>query len=105
MYYTKKVVPSMALRKLITISVPPQLLKKAERIAVQENRTKSELVREALRLYIDTSEVRRRTIREQVAALMDRVQARTQGVPPQQIRKLIREAVAAARRATPSVKA
>ncbi len=88
----------MALRKLVTISVPPQLLKKAERVADQENRTKSELVREALRLYIDTSEVRRRTMREQVAAIMDRVQARTRGVPPQEIRRLIREAVAAARR-------
>ena len=95
----------MALRKLMTISVPPQLLKKAERVAVQENRTKSELVREALRLYIDTSEVRRRATREQLAAFLDRVQARTRGVPLQEIRRLIREAVAAARRATPPVKA
>src|SRR5574337_610955 len=101
MYYKKKGVPPMALRKLITISVPPQLLKKAERVAVQENRTKSELVREALRLYIDTSEVRRRTTREQLAALINRVQARTRGVPSFEIRRLIREAVAAARRATP----
>jgi metal-responsive CopG/Arc/MetJ family transcriptional regulator len=95
----------MALRKLITISVPPQLLKKAEQVAVQENRTKSELVREALRLYIDTSEVRRRVTREQLTALTDRVQVRTRGVPSLEIRRLIREAVVAARRATPPVKA
>ena len=91
----------MGLRKLITISVPPQLLKKAERVAAEENRTKSELVREALRLYIDTSEVRQRANREQVARLIDRVQARTRRVPSLEIRRLIREAVGAARRSTP----
>ncbi|MFA5026815.1 MAG: ribbon-helix-helix domain-containing protein [Candidatus Methylomirabilota bacterium] len=95
----------MAERKLITISVPPQLLDKAERLAVQENRSKSELVREALRLYIDTSEVRRRTTREQLAPLLDRVQSRTRAVPSLEIRRLIREAVRAARRPAPPVKA
>ncbi len=95
----------MAERKLITISVSPQLLDKAERLAAQENRTKSELVREALRLYIDTSELRRRTTREQLAPLLDRVQTRTLAVPPLEIRRLIREAVRAARRTAPSVKA
>ncbi len=93
--------PRMGLRKLMTISVPPQLLKKAERVAAQENRTKSELVREALRLYIETSEVRRRATREQLARLIDRVQARTRGVPSREIRRLVREAVGAARRSTP----
>ena len=81
------------------------MVSKAERVAVQENRTKSELVREALRLYIDTSEIRRRATREQLTGLMDRVQARTRGVPSLEIRRLIREAVAAARRATPPGKA
>jgi CopG family transcriptional regulator/antitoxin EndoAI len=36
-----------------TISLPPRLLKEAERTAKEEDRTKSELVREALRMYIE----------------------------------------------------
>ncbi|MCK4554009.1 ribbon-helix-helix protein, CopG family [Candidatus Parcubacteria bacterium] len=38
--------------KLITISILPDLLKKAEKLAKEEDRTKSELFREALRMYI-----------------------------------------------------
>lgn len=88
----------MGSRKLITISLPPQLLKKAEEIAEQENRTKSELLREALRFYIDTGQVRRRVARERLFSLIARVQTRTQGVPAKKIRKIIREAVEEARR-------
>lgn len=88
----------MGTRKLITISLSPELLKKAERVAQQEHRTKSELLREALRFYIDTNEVRRSTARERLFALIDRVQTRVRGVPPREIRKLVREAVEAARR-------
>lgn len=36
-----------------TVSLPPGLVKKAERTAKEENRTKSELVREALRMYLE----------------------------------------------------
>ena len=36
-----------------TVSLPPNLLRDAERAAKEEDRTKSELVREALRLYIE----------------------------------------------------
>ena len=36
-----------------TISLPPALVREAERAAKEENRTKSELVREALRIYLD----------------------------------------------------
>lgn len=88
----------MGSRKLITISLPPQLLKKAEEIAEQENRTKSELLREALRFYIDTSQIRRRARRERLFDLIAQVQARTARVPPKEIRKVIREAVEEARR-------
>lgn len=98
MYYNKKEVPVVGTRKLITISLPPRLLKEAKRIAEQENRTKSELLREALRFYIETSEVRRRATRERLFALIDQAQARTKGVPPQEIRKVVRDAVEAARR-------
>jgi predicted transcriptional regulator len=99
MYYNREEAPIVGTRKLITISLPPELLKKAEHVAQQENRTKSELLREALRFYIDTNEVRRRAARERLFALIDRVQARTRSVPPREIRKLVREAVEAARRA------
>jgi len=89
----------MGTRKLITISLPPQLLKKAEQVAAQENRTKSELLREALRFYIDTTEVRKKASRERLFGLIDEIQARTRGVEPRTIRQVIREAVEAARRA------
>ena len=46
----------MRTTKLITISILPNLLKKAEKIAKNENRTRSELFREALRMYIEEKE-------------------------------------------------
>ncbi len=49
----------MRTTKLITISIFPELLKEAERIAKEENRTRSELIREALRRYISEREWRR----------------------------------------------
>ena len=42
----------MRMTRTWTISLPPALLREAERTAKEERRTKSELVREALRLYI-----------------------------------------------------
>ena len=88
----------MGTRKLITISVPPPLLKRAEQVAREEHRTKSELLREALRFYVDTREVRKTAMRERTLALIDEIQNRTKGVPPKEIRKVISEAVDAARR-------
>lgn len=38
--------------KILSLSLPPELLKQANRMAKQEGRTKSELFREALRRYI-----------------------------------------------------
>lgn len=49
----------MRTTKLITISIFPELLKEAEKIAKEENRTRSELIREALRRYIAEREWRR----------------------------------------------
>ncbi len=43
----------MRTTKTWTISLPPKLVREAERGAKEENRTKSELVREALRFYLD----------------------------------------------------
>ena len=89
----------MATRKLITISLPPLLLKQAEQLAREERRTKSELLREAFRFYVETRAVRRTAMRERALAVIDAVHARTQGVGSNEIRTIVREAVAAARRA------
>ena len=43
----------MRVTKTWTISLPPKLVREAERTAKEENRTKSELVREALRFYLE----------------------------------------------------
>jgi predicted transcriptional regulator len=67
-------------------------------IAGEENRTTSELLREALRFYVDTREVRQAAMRDRVAMLIDDIQGRIEGVPPREIRKVVREAVEAARR-------
>ena len=38
-------------RRIINISMPPALAKRVEKVAKEENRTKSELLREAFRRY------------------------------------------------------
>ena len=38
-------------RSIINISVPPAMAKRIEKLAKEENRTKSELLREAFRTY------------------------------------------------------
>lgn len=38
-------------RSIINVSMPPALAKRVERVAREENRTKSELLREAFRVY------------------------------------------------------
>lgn len=42
--------------KILTLSLPPEMVKELERIAKEENRTRSELFREALRQYIASKE-------------------------------------------------
>lgn len=42
--------------KVLTVSLPQEMFKKAEKIAKNENRTRSELFREALRQYIASRE-------------------------------------------------
>jgi Arc/MetJ-type ribon-helix-helix transcriptional regulator len=74
------------------------VLKRAERIARDEHRSKSDLLRDALRLYVKSKAVRQTATREQAIAVVDRVQARTRRTPPKAIRKIIREAIDAARR-------
>lgn len=42
----------MRTSKILSLSLPPALLREAERVAKKEGRTKSELFREALRRYL-----------------------------------------------------
>jgi CopG family transcriptional regulator / antitoxin EndoAI len=44
------------LTKLISFSIMPDFLREVEKVAKEENRTKSELIREALRRYIEDRE-------------------------------------------------
>jgi len=43
----------MRTTRVLSLSLPPDLVREAERIAKQEGRTRSELFREALRRYIE----------------------------------------------------
>jgi len=43
---------AMRTSKVLSLSLPPKLLREAERVAKKEGRTKSELFREALRRYV-----------------------------------------------------
>jgi CopG family transcriptional regulator/antitoxin EndoAI len=43
----------MRITKVMTLSLPPEMVKEVERLTKEENRTKSELFREALRKYIN----------------------------------------------------
>ena len=42
--------------KVMTVSLPQEMFKKAEKLAKEENRTRSELFREALRQYMASRE-------------------------------------------------
>ncbi|HWP81083.1 MAG TPA: ribbon-helix-helix domain-containing protein [Bacteroidota bacterium] len=57
--------------KVVTFSIPPRLLREAEKMAKKEQRTRSEVVRDALRLYLDLQSDKgfRRAVRERAAAL------------------------------------
>jgi len=48
----------MRTTKLITISLPADLLKEIEKLARKEHRTRSEFVRETLRQYLAKEELR-----------------------------------------------
>jgi len=82
---------------VVTVSLPAELASRADEIAKEESRTRSELLREALRLYIHTRDVRRKVVNRELSALVDRVQRRTRRESPARVRSLIREAVQAVR--------
>jgi CopG family transcriptional regulator / antitoxin EndoAI len=57
--------------KVVTVSMPPRLLRDTEKLAKREQRTKSELMRDALRLYLDLQSDKgfRRALRQRAATL------------------------------------
>jgi metal-responsive CopG/Arc/MetJ family transcriptional regulator len=82
---------------VITVTLPAELASRADEVAKEESRTRSELLREALRLYIDTRDVRRSAVNQELSALVDRVQGRQRQESPARIRSLVREAIRAVR--------
>lgn len=68
----------------ISITLPPQMLKQATKIALEEGRTQSELFREALRQYIVQSTFRRISLKAQK-------QAKAIGLKQSDVNKLIKE--------------
>lgn len=88
----------MSTRKLVTISLSPRLLAEALHAAERERRTKSEFFREAVRFYLENGAAQRKAVREQFFSFVDRAQERTKGASRLRVRRLIREAVQAARK-------
>ncbi len=74
----------MRARKVTSLSLPPKLLREAERLAWREGRTRSELFREALRRYVADS--RWRDLQE-----FGRAQARKLGIKESDVERLVRE--------------
>lgn len=74
----------MRTSRILSLSLPPALLREAERAAKQEGRTKSELFREALRRYIQ--ERRWAELRRYGAQ-----QARRLGIKETDVQRLIEE--------------
>jgi len=83
--------------KLLTISLPPALYVMATRVAKEEGRTKSELLREALREYLLTRDVRQ-DARKRLFATLEGVWARNKDGDAEKVEQVVREAVSAVRR-------
>lgn len=71
--------------KTLSVTLPPEMLSRAERLARKENRTMSELVREALRYY-----ERQRWWEETTA--YGQARARALGIDEQDIERLVHQA-------------
>ena len=74
----------MRTSKVTSLSLPPKLLREAERLARREGRTKSELLREALRRYVADS--RWRELQE-----FGRSQSRKLRIKESDVERLIQE--------------
>jgi CopG family transcriptional regulator / antitoxin EndoAI len=55
----------------VLISMPEEFLTKIDKIAENEQRSRSELIREALRSYILTSRIRENSLATKNAAILD----------------------------------
>ena len=77
----------------ITISLLPELVEKVNRIAKEEKRSRSDLMREALRCYLRDRE------RERAFRRLDGIWEKTQNDDPAWIENEVNEAVKAARQA------
>ncbi len=74
----------MRTTRVTSLSLPPKLLREAERLARREGRTRSELFQGALRRYVADS--RWRNLQE-----FGRAQARKLGIKESDIERLVRE--------------
>jgi len=74
----------MATPQKTPLHLPPRLLREAERIARQEGRTKSDLLRDAVRRYV--LESRWRALQE-----FGRVQARKLGLKETDVERIVQE--------------
>ncbi len=77
-------VDAMSTAKVISLSVSPKLAREAERVAKQEGRTRSELVREALIIYL--AESKWRELRKYGAA-----QVKKLGITEDDVERLVGE--------------
>jgi predicted DNA-binding protein len=79
----------------VSITLPPDMLKRAKKLAGKENRTMSELIREALRRYeqaASPAEIRRQALVEFRRVLADvREDARVAGIARLTTRQLDKE--------------
>lgn len=74
----------MRTTKIVSLSLPPAMLREAERVAKKEGRTKSELFREALRRYLQEEKLR------ELQRYGER-QSRSLGLQPADVERLVEE--------------
>ncbi len=55
----------------VLISMPEEFLTKIDKVADEENRTRSELIREALRTYISKQKIRNNTLADKNAKILE----------------------------------
>lgn len=55
----------------VLISMPEEFLTKIDKVADEENRTRSELIREALRTYISKQKIRNNSLADKNAKILE----------------------------------
>jgi len=78
--------------KLVTISMPPELLEKAEQLARKENRTRSEFFRETVRQYLARGKYQiLQKEREEAFSMLEKIWGKMKDEKPEVIEKTIDE--------------